>query len=182
MAGQRAAIRYAKALLSLAQQNNSVDAVQEDLQSIIKTIADSKELQLMLKSPIVKTEVKLASLKEIFTNITNEVLGLFTVLAENKRLPLLNTVAVQYNTVYQELKGNTEATVTTAVPLSGKLEEKVIAKLKEITGKNVTITNVIDTNIIGGFILRVGDMQYNASVTAQLNKLEREFTNNLYVS
>ena len=124
MAGQRAAIRYAKALLSLAQQNNSVDAVQEDLQSIIKTIADSKELQLMLKSPIVKTEVKLASLKEIFTNITNEVLGLFTVLAENKRLPLLNTVAVQYNTVYQELKANTEATVTTAVPLSGKLEEK----------------------------------------------------------
>jgi F-type H+-transporting ATPase subunit delta len=74
------------------------------------------------------------------------------------------------------------ATVTTAVPLTKELEAKVLAKVKELTGNDVSLENKIDENIIGGFILRVGDLQYNASIANKLNTLKREFTNNTYVS
>jgi F-type H+-transporting ATPase subunit delta len=74
------------------------------------------------------------------------------------------------------------ATVTTAVPLTKELEAKVLAKIKELTGNDVSLENKIDESIIGGFILRVGDLQYNASIANKLNTLKREFTNNTYVS
>jgi len=74
------------------------------------------------------------------------------------------------------------AKVTTAIALSPALETKIQAKVKELTGNEAEIQNIIDESIIGGFILRVGDIQYNGSVHAQLNNLKREFKNNTYVS
>ena len=67
--------------------------------------------------------------------------------------------------------------MTTAVPLDKSLSAKVLAKVKELTGYEATIENIIDENIIGGFILRVGDMQYNASVAHKLTTLRRELSN-----
>ena len=87
-------------------------------------------------------------------------------------------MASKYLALYAEANGDQTAVVTTAVALEGDLEVKVLDKLKSLTGKNVTVKNIIDESIIGGFILRVGDLQYNASVSNQLNKLKREFTLN----
>ena len=70
------------------------------------------------------------------------------------------------------------AIVTTAVPLTDDLKTKVLAKVKELTGKEASIENIIDDSILGGFILRVGDIQYNASIANKLSKLKREFTLN----
>ncbi|HRV54460.1 MAG TPA: F0F1 ATP synthase subunit delta, partial [Mangrovimonas sp.] len=67
---------------------------------------------------------------------------------------------------------------TTAVPMTNDLEIKVLAKVKELTPKSVELHNVIDESILGGFILRIGDKQYNASIANKLNKLRREFSLN----
>jgi F-type H+-transporting ATPase subunit delta len=76
------------------------------------------------------------------------------------------------------LKGTQIAKVTTAVPLTEALKTKVLAKVKELTKKDVEVINIIDESILGGFILRVGDIQYNASIANKLNNLKREFTLN----
>lgn len=88
----------------------------------------------------------------------------------------------QYEVLFNELKGNKIAVVTTAVPLTEAMKAKVMGKIKELTTANVTIENKVDESIIGGFILRLGDMQFNASVSHKLGQLKREFSNNLYVS
>jgi len=62
--------------------------------------------------------------------------------------------------------------------MTDKLEAKVLAKVKELTSKSVELENIVDDTIIGGFILRIGDKQYNASVANKLNNLKREFTLN----
>jgi F-type H+-transporting ATPase subunit delta len=67
--------------------------------------------------------------------------------------------------------------VTSAVALSESLEKEIKEKVAKLINKEVTITNLVDPSLLGGFILRVGDLQYNASVAAQLQQLEREFTN-----
>lgn len=176
----RAAIRYAKAVLDLANENNSVEAVLADMRSVTATLDSSKELRDALKSPIIKGQDKLAVLKEVFANSSIEIKGLVDALVSNNRSSLLGSVATSFIREYNKSQNIKEATVTTAVALTSELETKVLAKVTELTGStNITLTSTIDESIIGGFVLRVGDTQYNASIASQLGKLKREFSNSL---
>ena len=178
MAGARAAIRYAKAVLSLATDQKAKDSVNKDMKQIVKTIAESDDLREMLQNPLVRSSVKKSVLNQVFKN-TNAITGnLVNTLIANKRIALLEDVASKYNQLYDTLIGTEIAKVTTAVPLTDALKVKVLAKVKELTGKEVEVVNIIDESILGGFILRVGDIQYNASIANKLNKLKREFTLN----
>lgn len=178
MSGSRAAIRYAKAVLSLATDQKSADTVNSDMKLITTTIAQSEDLNQMLQSPVVRSSEKKAVLLAVFKNANVATINLIDTLIANKRLPLLNSVAASYVQLYDELRGSQVATVTTAIPLSAALKTKVLAKVKELTGKEAEVTNVVDESILGGFILRVGDIQYNASIASKLDKLKREFTLN----
>lgn len=178
MAGARAAIRYAKAVLSLASDQNTAEVVNNDMKLIATTIAESKDLSEMLQSPVVRVSEKKAVLLDVFKGSNVMTTNLIDTLISNKRLALLNDVAANYNRLFDELKGTQVAKVTTAVPLTEALRVKVLAKVKELTGKDVEVLNSIDENILGGFILRVGDIQYDASIANKLNTLKREFTLN----
>ena len=178
MAGARAAIRYAKAILELAKDQKATDVVNDDMKLIANTIADSKDLSDMLQSPVVRSSVKKSVLLEVFKS-SNKITGsLIDTLISNKRLSIIGEVASKYSFLYDQLKGTEVALVTTAVPLTNDLKVKVLAKVKELTGKDVEVKNIIDESILGGFVLRVGDIQYNASIANKLNKLKREFTLN----
>ncbi|MBQ0735295.1 ATP synthase F1 subunit delta [Aquimarina celericrescens] len=173
----RAAIRYAKAVLSLAQDKKATEDVQKDMQSIIITVQDSAELKMVLNSPLIKSEVKLASLREIFKNTGSITQQLFDTLIQNKRVDLLAEVAKQYIVLFDRLNNTQVAKVTTAVPLDKALSKKVSDKVKQLTGNEAILENIVDESIIGGFILRVGDLQYNASIANKLINLKRELSN-----
>ncbi|MBU3820685.1 ATP synthase F1 subunit delta [Flavobacteriaceae bacterium XHP0103] len=178
MAGARAAIRYAKATLSLASELNSSERINDDMKLIVNTVSDSKDLSNMLKSPIINASMKKAVLLEAFKDTNKTTLDLINVLVSNNRIDILEDVAKKYTQLFDESKGVELATVTTAVALTADLKKKVLAKAKELTGKDIEVENIVDESIIGGFILRVGDVQYNASISNQLNKLKREFSIN----
>jgi len=178
MAGSRAAIRYAKAVLRLAQDQNTADAVNNDMKLIVNTVAQSKDLSDVLNSPVVSDTIKKSALLEIFKGINPLSVNAIDTLITNKRIAILPEVAKQFSVVFDKLKGTQVATVTTALPLTNDLKLKVLAKIKQLTGKEAEVENIIDEDIIGGFILRIGDLQYNASIANQLSKLKREFTTN----
>jgi len=178
----RAAIRYAKAILSLAIDNNKADEVNENMQLISNTMSEAKDLQIALNSPIIKLATKKETLLAIFGASINSISkGLIHLLIENKRLSILADIATQYTIIYDFHKGTQAAIVTSAVPLTDDLKEQILIKVKGITGKKVTIENIIDPSIIGGFILRVGDKQFDASISGEMNELRRQFDDNLYV-
>ena len=104
--------------------------------------------------------------------------NLIDTLITNKRINILGDVADQYTKLFDDEQGTQIAKVTTAVPLTEELKKLVLIKAKELTGKDSEIVNVIDENIVGGFILRVGDLQYDASIANKLSTLKREFTLN----
>lgn len=182
MQGSKAALRYAKAIISLAKDKGITKEVNEDMILIYDTIDGSGDLRTFLKSPVIKDSIKKKALLEIFKNVNGVTTGLFDVLMENNRLEILSRIASKYRSLYNELNNVQVAKVTTAFPLTPALETKIQQKVKELTGNEAKIENVIDESIIGGFILRVGDIQYNGSVHAQLTNLKREFKNNTYVS
>ncbi|HZW62658.1 MAG TPA: ATP synthase F1 subunit delta [Flavobacteriaceae bacterium] len=178
MSESRAAIRYAKALLALANEQQQAEAIQKDMKFIVNTIAEHNELAMVLKNAVVKGEEKKEILHKVFTTIQPLSKSLFNLLTDNKRIDILETVAAKYSQLFDIQTGKETATVTTAVPMTNEMEIKVLAKVKELTSKSVELHNVIDETILGGFILRVGDKQYNASIASKLNKLKREFTLN----
>ena len=175
MAGARAAIRYAKAVLSLASDRKTADAVNDEMKLIASTIAQSKDLSDALQSPVLSASVKKSVVLEVFKNADKTTLGLIDTLVANNRIAILADVAAKYNQLYDKSKGIEVATVTTAIPLTDALKQKVLAKAKELTGKDIEVQSIVDESILGGFILRVGDIQYNASIANQLSKLKREF-------
>ena len=176
----RAAIRYAKAVLDQANHAKISEVVFGDMKSIQETLAGSKELRVVLQSPVVKAEDKKQALLQIFEKNSDVTKGLIQILSSNKRINLLGSVAGAYVDLYNNSKGVKVATVTTAVAITPEIQATVLSKVKQMTGsENVTIHNTIDERIIGGFILRVGDLQYNASIANQLGNLKREFSKSL---
>lgn len=177
MTGSRAAIRYAKAILDMAQSTGSADTVLADMAAITGALNESKELEGFLGSPDVKADIKQSALNEIFPGVNAITTSLFRLLLENKRFDILPAVAAQYKAQYEAANGMETATVTTAFPITPELEAKVLAKVKEFSDKKITLKNIVDPDIIGGFILRVGDQQFNASVAKRLLTLKRELSN-----
>lgn len=173
----RAAIRYAKAIIDIAVSSNNSNKVNDDMLTIVETIAASDELNNFLSSPIITSEVKMSALTEIFVSIQSETKSLFRLLQENKRFEILAPIASQYNSLFDEMNGIEVAKVTTAFAITPELEAKVLAKIATFSDKKITIINTVDPSIIGGFILRIGDKQYNASVANRLQELKREFSN-----
>ncbi|MGJ8591404.1 MAG: ATP synthase F1 subunit delta [Aquaticitalea sp.] len=178
MAHTRAAIRYAKAILDLSKEQQVDKSVYDDLKSIANSVAASRELNDMLHSPVVPSATKKSALLAVFPDLNKSTVNLIDTLISNKRINILGDVADTYKTLFDEEQGVQVAKVTTAVPLNDELKKMVLAKAKELTGKDSEINNVIDESIIGGFILRVGDLQYDASIANKLSKLKREFTLN----
>ncbi|MGV8945172.1 MAG: ATP synthase F1 subunit delta [Lutibacter sp.] len=183
MNGSKAAIRYAKAILSFAVEQQKEVEVNNDMLLVANTISESKELQLLLSSPVLKSELKKSALNEIFASKTSALtIALINLLIENKRLPILGEVAKKYSVIYDSLKGIEVAKVTTAIPLTEELNQQILNKVIELTGKKATIESIINPDIIGGFILRIGDIQYDASVANKLQALKRQFENESFSS
>ncbi|PHQ30783.1 ATP synthase F1 subunit delta [Leeuwenhoekiella nanhaiensis] len=173
----RAAIRYAKAVLGQAQDKGTAEVVFGNMKSISATLNSSRELRSVLKSPVVKAEDKRASLHAIFKGHDVSTLSLIDLLVEKNRSAILGDVAESYQELYNASKGIVSAKVTTAVELDSALEAKILAKVKSITGsEEVSLEHHIDPSILGGFLLRVGDVQYDASVSNQLERVQKEFS------
>ncbi len=174
----RAATRYAKAILQKASEDNTQAVVFGDMQSVYDTIQGSRELQVALQSPVIKAEDKKKVLMTIFNSQSELTHSLINILIQNKRVSILSEVTKSYMELYNEQHGVKVASVITAVPLSEEMEEKVMAKVKALTGsEHVSLNNQIDPEILGGFVLRVGDIQYDASIINQFRNLRKEFNN-----
>lgn len=177
MSNNRAALRYAKALFSLSEEQKNADETYANMQLIAATIKGSDELQMVLESTIIKSDVKKNALLAIFENNINAIsTKLIDLLIENKRLSDFGSVAEQYISLYDSLTGKQKAVVITAIPLTADLKTQVLAKVKELTGKEAILENEINPEILGGFILRVGDIQYDASIANKLTVLKRQFS------
>ena len=177
MAGTRAAIRYSKAILDLANSKGVAEVVSNDMKTIAATINGNLELTTFIQNPTIKVEVKEKALLEVFAKSNSVTKGLFHLLFENKRFEILGAIAVEYGKLSDLANGKELAQVTTAFPMDAALEAQVLAKIATLSDKKITLENIVDPAIIGGFILRIGDKQYNASVYNRLQVLKREFSN-----
>ncbi len=177
----RAALRYAKAVINLAKDQKNTAEVNDNMLLIAQTISENEDLKTFLNNPVLKANAKIKVLDSLFSTKVNTITqGVIKILVSNKRLMLLPFVAKQYTLLFDKLQGVEIAKVTTAIPLTDDLKSKVLSKVKELTNKDVTVENIVDESIVGGFILQVGDKQFDASIKGKLNNLRRNFDTNHY--
>lgn len=173
----RAAIRYAKAVYEIADAKGSTESVNQNMSSIREAISAHQDLQVFLENPTIKGESKLDVLTATFKGVESQTLDLFRLLLTNKRFEILQAITIQYNLLFDKMNGIELAKVTTAIPMDDALEKQVLTKITEFSNNQITIENIVDPSIIGGFIIRMGDKQFNASVAHKLQQLKREFSN-----
>ena len=182
MKQSRVTIRYAKALLQLAIEQNTLEQSYNDMVLLDAVCTESKDLSLLLKSPIVKTDQKLSILKEIFESKLGEVSMVFiNIITTKKREGLLALIASSFISLYKVHNKIETATVTTAAPLDEALRAEVISYIKKHGDDNVELTEKVDEKIIGGAIIRMGDKQLDASVSKAISELRQTFNKNLYI-
>ncbi len=181
MKNSRATLRYAKSLLELSKENKCVDQCKSDMETIVSVCNNSKELTLLLSSPIVKTDKKLAILNEIFTNLNPLSSAFITLITKKKREALLHSIAKRFLLVYNEDKGIESASVTTAIPLDDVMRNSIYDFIKKQGIDQVELEEKVNPKIIGGLILNLGDKQMDASVQRNINDLKQSFNKNLYI-
>ncbi len=176
------ASRYAKSLIELSSEKSSLDAVYADMQLINDAFANSRELVLAMQSPIIKSDKKLSILSAIFKGkINNLTFSFFELLGKKNRAANLYDIAKAFLDQYKVLKGIQKAQVFTATKIDDKLRQQFMKLVEEKTGKKAEIEEFVKEELIGGYILRIGDLQYDASVQSKLQKIKKTFTENQYI-
>ena len=178
MKSSRAAIRYARALILESSEKDTLDQTHDDMLLLKETFDQNIDLKHMIESRVIKNSIKLSSLRLIFKNLGQISLNLIDVLSENNRIDIIDLVAEKYIVQYKDIKGIQSATLTTAVPVNKKIEGEFLKKIAELTDKKTTLIKKVDESLIGGFVLRIGDLQYNASYKNKLKNIKQEFNKN----
>ncbi len=166
--------RYATALLHQAEENNQFDRISEDMQFVHDTISGSKDLRVVLESPVIAEEKKLTVLKELFSkHISKESMNFITLVVNKNREDVLYDITGRFLELRDNKMNILPASITTAFKLSDSDKEIFQKSLEEYTGKKIRATYSINDNIIGGFLVKIKDKMLDASILQQLNLLKK---------
>ena len=173
--------RYAKALFDFAGEKNQVEEVCGDLRLFSDTLKENRELQMLLRNPVVEPHQKHQIFESIFNGALRDTTYQFLdVLLRKKREPSLDTICEEFFKLYNTAHNIRPVTITTAQPLSDTLKSKIVAMLTEQTHATIALQEVVDHEILGGFVIQMDDYYLDSSVLSKINKLRQEFSQNKF--
>lgn len=177
MKNPRVARRYANALMQVAVATKAVDRTAEDLGLVGRALKGSRELWLLLASPVVPETKKASIVNEMFgKRVSAPTMMFLDLLVRKHREVVLDEVIEQFHALHDEMLGLITVDVKTAVDLQPKQEKTLIAELERRTGKKVRLQVTRDPSIMGGLMVKIGDTVVDASVRHQLARLHESFT------
>ena len=182
MAYSKVASRYAKSLISLSQEQKNMDTVYSDMTGLDSICKSNKDLVVVLRSPIVKSDKKLAILENLFSGKFSKLtMAFLKIITTKKREFYLPEIAQQFIQQYKSFNSIVTANVTTSIPLTDGLRKQLIQVVKTVSMKELELVESVDKNITGGIIVRVGDQQIDASISSKIKNLKKSFSENLYI-
>jgi F-type H+-transporting ATPase subunit delta len=171
-------VRYSQALFEAALEKKLLDKVYQDMKFISEMCA-VPEMKEFLNSPIIRPSKKTDILhKVVGKNVEKITVSFIDMIVKNGRESFLPAIARVFIHETKEYNGITESVLTTAVPVDAKIKKQITDLISGIFKTKVELKEVIDKDIIGGFILRVEDSYIDASVKNKLRKIEKELKGN----
>ena len=176
MKSTKSAGRYAKALLELAQEQNKLDVINANMTAIIQAANQTHDFQVFLNSPVIKVDKKINVLNELFSDFDTLSLSFIGLITKNGRERLITEIAKSLTAQLKELRGIVPVSITSATTLDSKTREVIISKINSSIKGKLEVEELVDKDLIGGFIVRMGDKQIDASVASQLTRMKQELT------
>lgn len=182
MQGTRVAARYAKSFIDLSAEQGVLEQAYKDMNYVADVCKANHDFVTFLKSPVIKTDKKQAVLKGIFEGKLNKVSDAYIqLITAKKREIYLSEIAIEFIRQYKERKKILTAVITTANGIDDTIRKKVMEIVKGASSQDVVLEERINKDIIGGFIVRVGDKQVDASIARKLSNLRQSFKENPFI-
>ncbi|HEY4736716.1 MAG TPA: F0F1 ATP synthase subunit delta [Xanthobacteraceae bacterium] len=166
--------RYATALFELALEANAVDAVKAELDRFDALVAESADLNRLVRSPVFSAEEQVQALSVVLdrVGISGLAANFFKLLAANRRLFAVRDMIKAFRALIAQHKGEATAAVTVAEPLNDQHVDALRAALKSVTGKDVDLDIKIDPAILGGLVVKLGSRMVDSSLRTKLNGIK----------
>lgn len=176
MKSSKSAPRYSQALLDLAIEQGKLDAISADMKYLAEVCNDNHELELMLQSPVVRADKKIAVLNAVFDQFDTVTKAYLELIVKNGREAILPQIAASFDAQLKEYKGIVPVKLISAKPLDAGVKKNILSKIEGSVKGTLEVTEEINPDLIGGFIVRMGDTQIDASVASQLGQLKTRLT------
>jgi len=181
MKNPKLASRYAQSLYDFSVETDQVENLYHDILHIQEIINNHKELKTILESPIVQQGKKQNLIKEIFENhLCETTYKFFSLIVQKRREPQLPLICSQFVKIYNKSHNIKEASITFAYPFSEEIVQYIKTYLEKDSPFTYKFHLSVDPKIIGGFVIKIDDFYFDASIQAKINKLKSEFSQNPY--
>lgn len=168
---------YAKALFEVALEKEKYDIVGQDLLFILRYLEDEPALYQILRNPLIVTIEKKEIFNSVFReNVGQEVLNFLNIIIDKKRGAYIKSIVKEYVALVNDAKNIMEAVAVTAVPLSDEEMTKLQEILSKSLEKDIQLKNEIDTEIIGGMLVKMGDKVMDGTVKNRLGQIQRQMS------
>lgn len=176
MAASKVAIRYASSFLESSIEKNKLDLVSKDFEIVYDALQKSDELVRFIKSPVIKNETKQSVLTKIFKDkISKESLDYLLFVASKGREDILTEILEKFFDLKDDYQKVARIQITTSYAFTAEQQKHFAEKFEALLNKKVILSFSVDNKLIGGFVAKVGDTIYDASVVHQLELLKKQF-------
>ena len=165
---------YARALFEVAKDDGVLDRVHEELGQFADALAEDRNLQVFLFSPYFSSEEKKDGVTRIVTDADERLVNFLQLLAERHRMPVLFRMRRILDGMWAEENKLLPVTVTSATELDEGLVEEIGHRIEEQTGRRVELVSNVDPDVLGGLMVRVGNMVLDATVRNRLERLRKQ--------
>ncbi len=167
---------YGDALFELAVEEDKIDVLLEEIEQLLKILAENEDFGRLMNHPKIINEEKIEVAKNVFAGrISEELLGFLTIIISKDRYREIDEILKYFVARVKEYKGIGIATVTTAVPLKDGQCKEVEQKLLDTTRyQSMEISYSVDASLIGGMVIRIGDRVVDSSIKTKLSTLQKD--------
>ena len=169
---------YSRALFEAAQEDDVLDDVHDQLNEFVDALEDedNRDLRLFFYSPYFSSEEKKNGVDKVVSGADERLQNFLKLLAERHRMPALPRIRREFNSLWREEKQLLPVNVTSAVDLDEQLVKEIGDRIQEQTGRQVELTSQVDPDVLGGLVVRVGNMVMDASVRSRLDQIRKQVT------
>jgi len=169
---------YSRALFEVAKENDVLDEIHAELGEFADALEDedNRELRLFFYSPYFSSEEKKNGVERVVKDADERFVNFLKLLAERHRMPAVPRIRRHFDSLWAEEKQLLPVAVTSAVELDEELIKGIGRRIEEQTGREVDLTSRVDPDVLGGLVVRVGNMVMDASVRSRLEQIRKQVT------
>ena len=167
---------YARALFEAARDHDVLDRVHDELGEFAEALEDDRTLQVFLFSPYFSSDEKRDGVKKVVSDADERTVNFLELLAERHRMPALFRIKREFDSLWAEENRLLPVTVTSAVELDEALVEDIGKRIQDQTGRKVELSSKVDPDVLGGLMVRVGNMVLDGTVRNRLERLRKQVT------